>query len=349
MRYAARRSATSGGGRPSRPQRWTDIADATQYGPVCPQPVDPRIPIDLGAPQGEDCLTLNVWASSDTAAGDRKPVMVWVHGGAYILGSASQPLYDGRALAGDGEVIVVTVNYRLGALGFLDLSEFNARGAGSTPISACATCWPRCTGCATTSPHSAAIPTASRCSASRRAPASSPPCSPVPPPRACSAARSRKARLPHRYTTPAGRTGSLGRCSAGWASTTSDVDRLPQVPVDAIVAASTDVFYQVPLSTPGTLAFAPLVDGDLVLDYPVKLAREGRSHPVPLIIGTNKHEAALFKWMKSPLMPITPEAISAMFTQIAAEQPHLQLPTDDQIGAAYCGTARQGARHGRRP
>ncbi len=110
---------------PEPPQRWTDVADATQYGHVCPQPVDPRIPIDLGAPQGEDCLTLNVWASSDTAAGDRKPVMVWVHGGAYILGSASQPLYDGRVLAGDGEVIVVTVNYRLGALGFLDLSEFN--------------------------------------------------------------------------------------------------------------------------------------------------------------------------------------------------------------------------------
>ena len=42
---------------------WTAVADATRYGFVCPQPVDPRIPIDLGAPQGEDCLTLNVWAS----------------------------------------------------------------------------------------------------------------------------------------------------------------------------------------------------------------------------------------------------------------------------------------------
>ena len=51
--------------------------------------------------------------------------MVWVHGGAYILGSASQPLYDGRVLAGGGEAIVVTVNYRLGAFGFLDLSEFD--------------------------------------------------------------------------------------------------------------------------------------------------------------------------------------------------------------------------------
>ena len=60
------------------------------------------------------------------------------------------------------------------------------------------------------------------------------------------------------------------------------------------------------MRTPGTLAFAPIVDGDLVPDYPVAVARAGRTHPVPLIIGTNKHEAALFRFMKSPLMPITP-------------------------------------------
>src|SRR4029077_13386875 len=93
----------------------------------------------------------------------------------------------------------------------------------------------------------------------------------------------------------------------------------------------------VPLQSPGTLAFAPIIDGDLVPDHPVKLAREGRSHPVPLIIGTNKHEAALFRWMKSPLMPITPQAINAMFNQIAAEQPNLALPSDDQIDTAYSG------------
>ena len=51
--------------------------------------------------------------------------MVWVHGGAYILGSASQALYDGRVLAGSGDVIVVTLSYRLGAFGFLDLSSFS--------------------------------------------------------------------------------------------------------------------------------------------------------------------------------------------------------------------------------
>jgi para-nitrobenzyl esterase len=117
----------------------------------------------------------------------------------------------------------------------------------------------------------------------------------------------------------------------------SEIHRLRDLPVQAIVAASKDVFDEVPLHTPGTLAFAPIVDGDLVPDYPVKMAREGRSHPVPLIIGTNKNEAALFRWMKSPLMPITPKAIRAMFAEIAAEQPSLQLPTEAQIGSAYSG------------
>jgi para-nitrobenzyl esterase len=335
VRYASAPSGDLRWRAPEPPAPWTTVAEAAQFGPVCPQPVDPRIPIDLGAPQGDDCLTLNVWASSDTAAGDRKPVMVWIHGGAYILGSASQPLYDGRVLAGGGEVIVVTVNYRLGALGFLDLSEFNTSrrrfdsNLGLRDVLA-ALHWVRDNIAAfggdpdrvtlfgesagagvittlLTSPAAEGL----FCAAIAQ---SSPATSVYEPSRAHGITRQVLDRL---------------------GLTTSDIDRLRQVPVDAIVAASTDVFYEVPMSNPGTLAFAPLVDGDLVLDYPVKLAREGRSHPVPLIIGTNKHEAALFKWMKSPLMPITPEAINAMFTQIAAEQPHLNLPIDYEAGAAY--------------
>ena len=315
----------------------TTVIDATRYGVVCPQPVDPRIPIDLGAPQGEDCLTLNVWASSDTTAGDRKPVMVWVHGGAYILGSASQPLYDGRVLAGDGEVVVVTMNYRLGALGFLDLSEFDSprrrydSNLGLRDVLA-ALQWVRDNiatfggdpdrvtvfgesagaGIITTL---LTIPAAEGLFAG--AIAQSSPATSV---YDISRARGITRQVMNRLGLSA-----------------SDVERLPDVPVGAIVAASTDVFYETPVNNPGTLAFAPNVDGDLVPDYPVKLAREGRSHPVPLIIGTNKHEAALFRWMKSPLMPITPEAISAMFTEIAAEQPSLNLPTDYHTGAAYAG------------
>ena len=107
---------------------------------------------------------------------------------------------------------------------------------------------------------------------------------------------------------------------------------------DALIAASRALFNDVPLQNPGTLAFAPIVDGDLVPDYPVKMAREGRSHPVPLIIGTNKHEAALFRLMKSPLMPITPEAINAMFSRDRRRTARIcELPTEDQIGTAYPG------------
>jgi para-nitrobenzyl esterase len=119
--------------------------------------------------------------------------------------------------------------------------------------------------------------------------------------------------------------------------TPNEIEKLQDAPDDTLIAASRALFNDVPVQSPGTLAFAPIVDGDLVPDHPVKMAREGRSHPVPLIIGTNKHEAALFRWMKSPLMPITPEAINAMFTQIAAEQPNLVLPSDEQIDAAYPG------------
>ncbi|HEX3283282.1 MAG TPA: carboxylesterase/lipase family protein [Mycobacterium sp.] len=326
---------------PEPPEPWTEVADATHYGFVCPQPVDPRVPIDLGAPQGEDCLTLNVWASSDTAAGDRKPVMVWVHSGAYILGSASQPLYDGRVLADGGEVVVVTLNYRIGALGFLDLSEFSSplrrfdSNLGLRDVLA-ALHWVRDNiaafggdpdrvtlfgasagaGIITTLLTSPAAEGLFWAAIAQSSPATS----------VYDASRA------HGITRKV-----LDRLGL----TTSDIDRLPQVPVDAIVAASTDVFYEVPVTNPGTVAFAPLVDGDLVTDYPVKLAREGRSHRVPLIIGTNKHEAALFKWMKSPLVPITPEAISAMFTQIAAEQPNLRLPIDYETGAAYSQLRRK--------
>lgn len=316
---------------------WTTVAEANRYGSVCPQPVDPRIPIDLGAPQDEDCLTLNVWASSDTAAGDRKPVMVWVHGGAYIIGSASQPLYDGRVLAGDGEVVVVTVNYRLGAFGFLDLSEFDGprrrfdANIGLRDVIA-ALQWVRDNIAAFGGdPHrvtlfgesaGAGIITTLLTSPAAEglfagAIAQSSPATSV---YDISRARRITCQVLDRLDIKA-----------------SEAGRLRSVPGDAIVAASTDVFYETPVRNPGTLAFAPVVDGDLVPDYPVKLAREGRSHPVPVIIGTNKHEAALFKWMKSPLMPITPEAINAMFTEIATEQPHLELPTDDQLGTAYAG------------
>lgn len=104
------------------------------------------MPLDLGASQSEDCWSLNIWAPADTEPGDGKPVMVWLHGGAYILGSGSQPLYNGRRLAASGDVVVVTVNYRLRRLASWTCRRSTRHGDGSTRISACVTCWPCCAG-----------------------------------------------------------------------------------------------------------------------------------------------------------------------------------------------------------
>lgn len=95
---------------------WQGVRASREFGPACPQPRVPP-PFGVEGAQSEDCLTLNIWRPAGAATGPL-PVMVWIHGGAFVLGSGSQPLYDGASLARRGAV-VVSMNYRLGALGFL--------------------------------------------------------------------------------------------------------------------------------------------------------------------------------------------------------------------------------------
>lgn len=101
---------------PAAPKPWRGVRDASAFGPVCPQPRVDWAGHDLDR-QSEDCLTLNVWTPK-LAGPARLPVMVWFHGGGYTNGAGSQGTYEGTKLAKRGAVIV-TVNYRLGALGFL--------------------------------------------------------------------------------------------------------------------------------------------------------------------------------------------------------------------------------------
>ncbi len=104
--------------RPPQPApTWTDALDAGQVGAICIQPPPNGDPGVGPLPMSEDCLTLNVW--TPRARTGPLPVMVWIHGGGYNNGSGTADLYDGTRLAERGAV-VVTINYRLGRLGFFD-------------------------------------------------------------------------------------------------------------------------------------------------------------------------------------------------------------------------------------
>jgi para-nitrobenzyl esterase len=117
---------------PRRVESWPDVRDATEFGPMAPQPGAPDNGVWGGRPGGgsEDCLVLNVFTPAGGLAGSR-PVLVWIHGGGFTGGSGNVPWYDGTKLAANGDVVVVTINYRLGALGYLHLAHLDPDLAGS--------------------------------------------------------------------------------------------------------------------------------------------------------------------------------------------------------------------------
>ena len=123
---------------PRKPEQWTGIRSSMYYGPTCPQA--PRtgwlndenaflFQWDDGQP-GEDCLRVNLWTPGNDNR--KRPVMVWLHGGGWAAGSGQeQPAYNGENLSRRGDVVVVSLNHRLNMLGYLDLSAYGEKYAGS--------------------------------------------------------------------------------------------------------------------------------------------------------------------------------------------------------------------------
>lgn len=124
---------------PQPPEPWRGVRETTAFSPMAPQvpAMGASMVGALGAeravdqrPMSEDCLYLNIW--SPAADQEKRPVMVYIHGGAFTLGSASDPWYDGTSFAANHNLVVVSLNYRLGILGFVSLQDLTGADAGYT-------------------------------------------------------------------------------------------------------------------------------------------------------------------------------------------------------------------------
>ena len=109
---------------------WSGVRDATAFGPIPPQAISAERLAKRGLTMSEDCLSLNLWTPG--VDGGRRPVVVFLHGGGVVAGFGSAPLFDGGCLASRGDLVVVTINFRLGALGSLFAPERLCDDGGPT-------------------------------------------------------------------------------------------------------------------------------------------------------------------------------------------------------------------------
>ncbi len=309
---------------------WEGERDCVDFGPIAPQAKAMQVPMDPAMVQDEDCLSLNVWAPRP--GGEPRPVMVWIHGGAYCVGASSQSVYDGTHLAEVGDLVVVTVNYRLGVFGFIDLSTLgegfesnvglrdqiaalewvrdNIAAFGGDPGNV--TVFGESSGAASIT----TLMTVPRAEGLfHRAIAQSSPATSV-------YGAERAAAVASRFAELAG----VGN---------GDAERLREMPFEELTAVGDRLLSEIVETVPGTLAMAPVVDRDLVPKYPVAAFQKGLSHRIPLIIGTNKDEASIFRLTKSPIMPVTAGTVNQMFTAIASDHPNLSPTKVADIIAAY--------------
>jgi para-nitrobenzyl esterase len=274
--------------------------------------------------------------------------MVWVHGGAYLLGSGSQPLYDAADLVADGDLVVVTINYRIGALGFLDLTSVapeadvnlalrdvlvalrwvqdNIGAFGGDPGQVTVAGESAGGGLVTTL---LTVPAAA--GLFHRAIAQSSPATSV-------FDRGRSRTVTEVFLRRLGLDPAPDSLAA-----------LQALPIEQVQRASTGTYNEIPTAAPGVLAFFPVVDGDLVPEHPLDAFRAGRQHPVPLLIGTNKDEASMFARMSAPIMPVAPAAIRGMFARLGREQPELEVAHRRPRAVGLRPCQGEGSRAGRRP
>lgn len=312
---------------PAPPQSWSGIRDAVEHGPLPPQGRsfvgggrdDPKV-------RDEACLTVTVWSPDPRG---ELPVMVWIPGGAFVYGAGQLQLYNGSRLAANGDVVVVNVTYRLGVFGGFELGDLgdgfddnlclrdqlaalewvrdNIAAFGGDP--ARVTVFGESAGA--TSVLALLASPASRGLFSRAIAQS--PALPLIADRETRAARARR---------------FLERLGVG-------VDEVKDLPQRQLRRAAGELQAESVADTPA-LAYGLTHGVELLPRHPIDAARAGAVSRVPLIIGTNSHEASMFAWGKPPMLPTTAPTIDAYFERTAPD-------ARDGVLAAYPVYPRRSA------
>jgi para-nitrobenzyl esterase len=322
---------------PAPLQAWDGIRDAVEHGPLPPQGRsfvgggrdDPKI-------RDEACLTVTVWSPdphasrmSARAKTMLKPVMVWIPGGAFVYGAGQLQLYNGSRLAANGNVVVVNVTYRLGVFGGFELSELGEGFDDNLCLrdQLAALAWVRDNIAAFggdpdrvtvfgESAGATSVLALLASPASRGLFARAIAQSPALPLIADRQIRARRARQ------------FLERLGVG-------VDEVKGLPQRQLRRAAGELQAESAADTPA-LAYGLTHGVDLLPRHPIDAARAGEVSGVPLIIGTNSHEASMFAWGKPPMLPTTVPSIESFFERHAPD-------ARDTVLAAYPAHPRRSA------